>query len=132
MDIIYHITNNNTYTGTSKEDHKLLTEIHEIVNINKKQNSQIMATVQELNDKLDQQATTIADLQTTVDSEQADIKALLDSNAAVVTDLNQQIADLKAAAAGKIDPAELDPLVAKIDASIAAIVTSKEDIAGTV
>ncbi len=129
-DFIYNITNN--YSGLSKTDSDRLKRIEDIVNINNQSNQLIMATVQELNDKVDQQAVALVDLQTTVDAEQEAIKSLLDSNAAVVTDLNQQIADLKAAAAGKIDPAELDPIIAKLDASAASIITAKEDIAGTV
>lgn len=73
MDIIYHITNNNTYTGTSKEDHKLLTEIHEIVNINKIKIKSIMATIEEV-----QQALT--DLQTSIDAKQ---QAIADAIAAL-------------------------------------------------
>lgn len=129
-DFIYNITNN--YQGLGKEDHERLKRVEQIVNINNHQNLQIMASVQELNDKVDQLTAANVDLQATVDSEQADIKAILDNNVSVVADLTQQIADLKAAAAGKIDPAELDPITAKIDASIAAIATTKEDIAGTV
>lgn len=72
-----------------------------------------MATIQELNDKLDS-------LQSDLDAEQAQIKAALDSQAALIADLQAQIAAGSAAT-----PEQLQAVVDRITAI-------SDDLKGTI
>lgn len=126
MSIIHNV---HIHTGYAEEQYeKILQELHSIT----KKLNKMAGELESLQAKADEQAVAITDLQAAVDAEQADIKALLESNATVVTDLNTQIADLKAQIAAGIDPAAITAITDKIAASTASIVTAKEDIAGTV
>lgn len=78
---------------------------------------------------LKEQVTT---LQASVDAEQAQIKALLDTNAAVVTGLNNQIAALEAQLASAVDPTALQVVIDELKATRESIATTKADIEATV
>lgn len=78
---------------------------------------------------LKEQVTT---LQASVDAEQAQIKALLDTNAAVVTGLNNQIAALEAQLASAVDPTALQVVIDELKATRESIATTKSDIEATV
>lgn len=92
----------------------------------------IMALIDDLKTQiagLQQQAT---DLQTSLDAEQAQIAALLETNAQVVTDLNTQIATLQAQLEGSANPAQLQEVIDSITAIRDSITTTKTDLEGTV
>ena len=55
----------------------------------------IMTAIDDLKTKADSLQTQVNDLQTSLDNEQAQVQQLLDTNAGVVTDLNNQITTLK-------------------------------------
>ena len=98
----------------------------------KNQNLQIMSAIDDLKAQVATLKTQVSDLQTSVDNEQAQIQALLDSNAAVVTDLNNQIAALNAAIAAGATPEQLAEVAASLTEVSDSIVTTKGDIEGTV
>ncbi len=68
----------------------------------------LMATVQQLSDKQTQTAADVASLA----ASSAAAATLITQKAAEIVDLKQQIADLQASAAGSIQPAALDALLA--------------------
>jgi len=94
--------------------------------------NKIMTQIADLQAQADAVKTQIDDLQASVDAEQAQIQALLDSNAAVVTDLNTQIATLQAAIASGATADQLTAVATSLSEVSAAIVTAKADIEGTV
>ena len=71
-------------------------------------------------------------LQTSVDNEQAQIQALLDTNASVVTGLNEQIAALEAQVANAVDPTALQSVIDDLKTTRESIATTKADSEGTV
>lgn len=77
-----------------------------------------MATLQELQDK-------VAELQVSVDAEQAQIQQLLDTQNNTIAQLNQQIADLQALVDAAPTPEQLQSVVDGLQAI-------KTDIEGTV
>lgn len=94
--------------------------------------STIMALIDDLKAQiagLQQQAT---DLQTSLDTEQEQIAALIATNAQVVTDLNTQIATLQAQLEGSANPAQLQEVIDSIAAIRDSLTTTKTDLEGTV
>lgn len=77
-----------------------------------------MATLQELNDK-------VTELQASVDAEQAQIAALLATNAQVIVDLNAQITALQEQLAGAVTPEAIQGVIDGLNAI-------KADVEGTV
>ncbi len=108
------------------------TEILEQLFFIKQQNSKIMALIDDLNGQIAELSTKADALQATVDSEQADIKALLDTNAQVVTDLNTEIASLKEQLANGATPEQLQASIDGITAVAAKIQAASDDVASTV
>lgn len=74
----------------------------------------------------------LANLQATVDAEQAQLAALLETNAGVVTALNQKISDLEDQLAEAQDPTVLQEAIDGLKEIRASIVTAREDIQTTV
>lgn len=97
-----------------------------------KQNTKIMALIDDLKAQNTEFAIKIDALQVTVDAEQADIAALLAVNAQVVSDLNDQIAVLQDQIANGATPAQLQELIDANAAIIAKIDAASADVAGTV
>lgn len=89
--------------------------------------SQIKQQVADLNAK-------VAELQTSVDNEQAQIQGLLDTNAQVVTDLNAKVAELQAIidAGGTTTPEDLQAISDGIQTAMDQLATTKADLEGTV
>lgn len=83
-----------------------------------KQLKTIMATLQELNDK-------VTELQAAVDAEQQQIADLLATNASVIVDLNTQITALQAQLEGAATPEALQVILDGLNAI-------KADVEGTV
>lgn len=92
----------------------------------------IMAQSDEIRAELVGAKEDIANLQATVDAEQAQLTALLDTNAGVVTTLNERIADLEAQLAESQDPTVLQEAIDGLKEIRASIVTAREDISSTV
>lgn len=93
---------------------------------------QIMADSAQVKQQIADLKAQVATLQESVDAEQLQIQALLDSNAQVVTDLNAQIAALQAQLAGSMTPEDLAAISTSLSEIVGSIVTTKEDIEGTV
>lgn len=102
------------------------------LNIIKLQNQTIMARIDELNQQVTDLQSQVTALQTSVDAEQEAINQLLQQNAAVVTDLNNQIATLQAQIAEGATPDQLNALASNLTAISESIATTKADIEGTV
>lgn len=87
-------------------------------------------------DDLQTQVTTLqgqaTDLQASLDAEQAQIQQLLDSNASVVTDLNNQITALKEQIANGATPEQLQTLADGLTVVANSLATTKTDLEGTV
>jgi len=77
--------------------------------------------------KLDELKEEVTKLQATVDAEQAQIAALLESNAATVTALNKKITDLEAAAANSATPEQLQEIIDGLKAVSADVATTVAD-----
>lgn len=92
----------------------------------------IMATIQELNQKVADLGAQVTDMQATIDAEQQQITDLLAHNAQVVTDLNVQIATLTAQVAAAPTPEQLQGVVDGLQSISDNIATEKSDIEGTV
>jgi DNA-binding protein H-NS len=84
--------------------HYVDTKVRKLLKILTSQNLEIMATLQELVDKVEA-------LQNAIDAEQAQI-------AAVIEDLQQTVVDLQAIIDAGVTPEQLDGVIASIDASI--------------
>lgn len=102
------------------------------LNIIKLQNQTIMARIDELNQQVTDLQSQVTALQASVDAEQEAINQLLQQNAAVVTDLNNQIATLQAQIAEGATPDQLNTLASNLTAISESIATTKADIEGTV
>lgn len=83
-----------------------------------KKQLELMATIQELNDKVDQ-------LQVALDAEQAEIAAILTKNSEVIAQLEAVVVTLQDTIANSATPEQLQAVSDKIDAAIA-------DLQGTV
>lgn len=94
--------------------------------------NQLMADSAQIKQQVTDLKSQVVTLQESVDAEQVQIQALLDSNAQVVTDLNAQIAALQAQLAGSPTPEDLAAISAGLTEIANSIVTTKEDIEGTV
>jgi len=91
-----------------------------------------MSKIDELNDQVAALKTQVADLQAAVDAEQQQIEQLLNQNAAVVTDLNNQITILNEQLAQGATPEQLSALSSSLNDIKESIATTKADIEGTV
>ena len=102
--------------------------------LNKILNNQIkiMALIDELKTKITGLEGQVTELQTTVNEEQTQIAALLESNAQVVTNLNTQIATLTAQVAAGATPEQIQEVINSITTIAEGIATTKTDIEGTV
>jgi septal ring factor EnvC (AmiA/AmiB activator) len=123
----------NTYLLSTRkrrpiEIHHLDKQIHFII---QKLNT-IMADSAQIKQQVADLKAQVATLQSSVDAEQAAIQSLLDSNAQVVTDLNTQITALQAQLAGSPTPEDLQAISDGLTEVANSIVTTKEDIEGTV
>jgi chromosome segregation ATPase len=107
-------------------------EILSLLNIIKLQNHKLMALIDDLKTQVADLKHQTTDLQASVDAEQAQIQALLDSNAQVVTDLNTQIATLQAQVAAGATPEQLQVVIDGLTSVKDSISTTKADIEGTV
>lgn len=92
----------------------------------------IMALIDDLKTQVTGLQTQVTDLQTAVDAEQAQIAALLETNAQVVTDLNTQIATLQAQVAAGATPEQLQEVIDGLTTISGNIATTKTDLEGTV
>lgn len=92
----------------------------------------IMAAIDDLKTQVNALQTQTADLQTALDAEQAQIQQLLDTNAAVVTDLNTQIANLQAQIAAGATPEQLQEVATALTNISSSLATTKTDLEGTV
>jgi len=92
----------------------------------------IMAAIDDLKVQVDNLKTQVTDLQTSLDNEQVQIQKLLDSNAAVVTDLNNQIANLQAQIAAGATPEQLQEIANGLTQVSDSINTTRADLEGTV
>lgn len=99
-------------------EYHLSKEVRELFTNLSKQISTVMADINELNQK-------IADLQASVDAEQQQIASLLETNAGVVTGLNETIADLKEQLSNSASPEQLEQAIGKLE-------TIKADVESTV
>lgn len=91
-----------------------------------------MANLQQLKDQVADLQSQVVDLQTSVDLEQAQIQALLETNAAVVQDLNEQIDALEAQLADSASPEQIQEVIDSLVAVRDSIATTKADIEATV
>lgn len=94
--------------------------------------TQIMALIDDLKTQVSNLQTQVAEFQTALDAEQAQVQSLLDNNAAVVTDLNNQIAALNAQIAAGATPEQLQELANGITTIADNLATTKADLEGTV
>lgn len=92
----------------------------------------IMALIDDLKAKQVELETKIDGLQTSLDTEQAQIAALLETNAQVVTDLNTQIATLQAQIAAGATPEQLQEVINGFTAISEKLTTTQSDLEGTV
>ena len=74
----------------------------------------------------------VAEFQTSLDNEQAQVATLLEQNVATEERLNAVIADLEAQLAAAQDPAALQSVIDDIKEAKAGLATSKADLEGTV
>jgi chromosome segregation ATPase len=93
---------------------------------------EIMAQIDDLKTQVADLKQQTADLQTSVDAEQAQIAALLETNAQVVTDLNTQIAALQEQIANSPTPEALNEVIAGLTEVKDSLATTKADLEGTV
>jgi chromosome segregation ATPase len=102
-----------------------------ILNNNQKL-THIMAKIDELKQQVTDLNEQLNDLQETVDMEQAQIEALLETNASVVTELNNQIAALQAQLADSATPEQLQEVITSLEEMKDEIATTRADIEATV
>lgn len=92
----------------------------------------IMALIDDLKTQVTGLQTQVADLQSTVDAEQAQIAALLETNAGVVTDLNNQIVALQQQIANGATAEQLQEVINSLTNVTGSLATTKADIENTV
>lgn len=95
---------------------------------------QIMADSAQIKQQVIDLNTKVDSLQTKVDAEQETINALFATNAQVVTDLNAEIARLRAIidAGGTVTPEDLQTISDGIQTAADKLATTEADIEGTV
>lgn len=91
-----------------------------------------MASIQELQDQVTALDATVTTLQEKVDAEQAQIQALLDTNAAVVSDLNAQIATLTDALSTAPTPEQIQGVIDSVTATRDRVVSITQDVSDTI
>lgn len=92
----------------------------------------IMAAIDDLKTQVSNLQTQVTDLQTALDAEQAAIQQLLETNAGVVTDLNQQIQVLQEQVANGASAEQINEVVTQLSAISNNIATTKADLESTV
>jgi chromosome segregation ATPase len=93
---------------------------------------EIMALIDDLKVQVADLKQQTTELQASVDLEQSQIAALLETNAATVTSLNQQIAALQEQLANSPTPEALQEVITGLTEVKDSIATTKADIQGTV
>lgn len=94
--------------------------------------NKIMASIQELQDQVTALDATVTNLQEKVDAEQAQIQALLDTNAAVVSDLNAQIANLEDLLSQAATPEQIQGVIESVTATRDRVVSITQDVSDTI
>lgn len=92
----------------------------------------LMALIDDLKTQVADLKQQTTDLQAAVDLEQQQIASLLETNAATVTALNQQIASLREQLANSPTPEALQEVITGLTEVKDSIATSKADLEGTV
>lgn len=105
-------------------------ETHKQLTLISKKQIKIMATQQDLQNKIDELIGQVDVLQQKVDAEQADVAALLSTNAQVVSDLTAERDALQAIV--DAGGADLQPSIDKINAVIAKVEAASTDVESTV
>lgn len=118
----------NVEPGGSDGNDQILSVLKTIIN----NQSTIMAAIDDLKTQVGNLQTQVTDLQAALDKEQAQIQGLLDTNAAVVTDLNNQISTLQAQIAAGATPEQLQEIANSLTTISDNIATTKADLEGTV
>lgn len=111
--------------NTGSNDEKVLTAILNLQSI-------IMAAIDDLKTQVTNLQTQVTDLQSALDAEQTQIQGLLDTNAAVVTGLNAQIATLQEQLANGATAEQIAEIASSLTAISGNIATTKADLEGTV
>jgi len=92
----------------------------------------IMGAIDDLKAQGEALQTQVNDLQASLDAEQAQIQQLLDINAGVVTDLNNQITVLQEQIANGATAEQLQGVATTLSNISASIATTKADLEGTI
>lgn len=115
MGALIHIENYNVH------NHIDAAEILSTLNILKLQNKNIMAAIDDLKAK-------VAELQTSVDAEQAQIQTLLDQSNNTITELQAQVATLQGELANGATAAQIAEVVTGIQSTIDDIKSTVADV----
>lgn len=94
--------------------------------------NKIMASIQELQDQVTALDANVTTLQEKVDAEQAQIQALLDTNAAVVSDLNAQIANLEDLLSQAATPEQIQGVIESVTATRDRVIAITQDVSDTI
>jgi chromosome segregation ATPase len=113
-------------------DHASQDVVVESLNDIKQKQKIIMGQLDDLKNESAALKEQVTALQASVDTEQAQIAALLATNAGVVNGLNAQIAALEAQLANSVDPTALQSVIDEMKATREGIAITKADIEGTV
>jgi len=114
--------NTHFHFGNDEADYKKI-----IKKLNK-----IMASIQELQDQVTALDANVTTLQEKVDAEQAQIQALLDTNAAVVSDLNAQIANLEDLLSQAATPEQIQGVIESVTATRDRVIAITQDVSDTI
>ncbi len=121
-----------TITVIHKTDNTSDNEISKQLSLILKNQTKIMATIDELKTKVTDLDAKVDSLQSQVDAEQADIAALLATNATVVSDLNAQIAALQEQIANGATPEQLQEVADGLTAIAAKVDAASADVSSTI
>lgn len=113
---------------TSGGNAEILSALNTIIN----NQSTIMAAIDDLKTQVTSLQTQVDDLQAALDAEQAQIQGLLDTNAEVVTGLNNQIAALQQQVANGATPEQLAEVATQLTNISNSLATTKTDLEGTI
>lgn len=120
--------NINVEPGSSGGNDQILNVLKTILN----NQSLIMSAIDDLKTKAENLQTQVNDLQTSLDNEQAQVQQLLDTNAAVVTDLNNQITALKEQLANGATAEQIAGVADTLTSISNSLLTTREDLESTV
>ncbi len=107
-------------------------DVKAILNSHTLKLNQIMSALEDLQAQVATLKTQATNLQTSLDAEQQQIADLLASNAAVVTDLNNQIAALNQQIADGATAAQLQEVTSGISETVTQLATTQSDLENTV